>query len=149
MDLTDAQWELLEPLLPERDVRPMGRGRPRRPARDVLDGVLWILRTGAQWNDLPDRYPPYQVCHRRYQQWVDEGVMKDILRALAQDLRDRGKLDLREGFIDGTHAGAKKGALALGRLVAGRPPRGEERVFLSPLGLHVVSAMRSSSSTKR
>jgi transposase len=148
MDLTDAQWEILEPLLPERDVVVAGRGRPRRAARDVLHGVLWILRTGAQWGDLPSRYPPYQTCHRRYQQWVDEGVMEKILRALAEDLRDRGKLDLSEGFIDGTHAGAQKGGLALERLVAGKPPTGRQPC-LSPLGLQVVSAMRSSSSTKR
>ncbi len=101
--------------------------------------MLWILRTGAQWGDLPGRYPPYQTCHRRYQQWVDEGVMERMLRALAEDLRDRGKLDLTEGFIDGTHAGAKKGGLALEKLVAGRPPRSWQSqtamVFLSPLSI--------------
>ncbi len=139
MDLTDQQWKILEPLLPERDRRRGSPGRPRRSAREVLDGVLWILRTGAQWGDLPGRYPPYQTCHRRYQQWVDEGVMERMLRALAEDLRDRGKLDLTEGFIDGTHAGAKKGGLALEKLVAGRPPRSWQSqtamVFLSPLSI--------------
>ena len=155
MDLTDKQWEILRPLLPEQDLGGSGQkgGRPRRDAREVLSGVLWILRTGAQWNELPDRYPPYQTCHRRYQQWVEQGVMEGLLRALAQDLRERGKLDLTEGFIDGTHAGAKKGGLALAKLVAGRPPRSWQSqtalVFLSPLGLQVVSAMRSRSSTKR
>ena len=153
MDLTDRQWEILEPLLPERDVQPGGRGRPRRPARDVLNGVLWILRTGAQWSDLPDRYPPYQTCHRRHQAWVQDGTFEGILGALAEDLRDRGKLDLTEGFIDGTHAGAKKGALALETLVAGRPPRSWQSqtamVFLSPLGLQVLRSMKSRSSTTR
>ena len=153
MDLTDRQWEILEPLLPERDVQASGRGRPRRPARDVLNGVLWILRTGAQWSDLPDRYPPYQTCHRRHQAWVQDGILEGILRALAEDLRDRGKLDLTEGFIDGTHAGAKKGALALEQLVAGRPPRSWQSqtamVFLSPLGLQVLRSMKSRSSTTR
>jgi len=153
VDLTDHQWEIIEPLLPERDVSTGGRGRPRRPAREVLNGVLWVLRTGAQWSDLPDRYPPYQTCHRRFQSWVGNGLMEKMLQALAEDLRERGKIDLTEGFIDGTHAGAKKGGLALEKLVAGRPPRSwpsqTALVFLSPLGLQVVSAMRSSSSKKR
>jgi hypothetical protein len=78
--------------------------------------------------------------------------MEQILQSLAEDLRDRGKLDLTEGFIDGTHAGAKKGGLVLERLAEGRPPRSWQLqtalVLLSPLGLRVVSAMTSSSSTK-
>jgi transposase len=47
--------------------RPDGRGRPWRDARAVLNGVLWVLRTGAPWHDLPDRYPPYHTCDRRFQ----------------------------------------------------------------------------------
>jgi transposase len=66
MDLTDQQWTIIEPLF-EGKRRPEGRGRPWRDARAVLNGVLWVLRTGAPWNDLPDRYPPYQTCHRRFQ----------------------------------------------------------------------------------
>jgi transposase len=65
MDLTDAQWAKLDPLFrPER--RADGKGRPWQDTRAVLNGVLWILRTGAPWYDLPDRYPPYQTCHRRF-----------------------------------------------------------------------------------
>jgi transposase len=58
MDLTDEQWAILEPLLPEPERRWEGRDRPWRPAREVLNGVLWVLRTGAPWHDLPERYPP-------------------------------------------------------------------------------------------
>ncbi|WP_448520365.1 transposase, partial [Rhodoflexus sp.] len=65
-------------------------------------GILWVLRTGAAWKDLPDRYPPYQTCHRRYQQWVREGAMDMVLHSLAQDLLDRGQIDVRECFIDGS-----------------------------------------------
>ena len=66
MDLTNKQWAMLEPLLPNPPKRVDGRGRPWREAREVLDGVLWVLRTGAPWRDLPERYPPYQTCHRRF-----------------------------------------------------------------------------------
>jgi transposase len=77
-----------------------GRGRPFRDARPVLNGVLWILRTGAQWHDLPERYGPYQTCHRRFQKWVRDGTLDGMLWALAEDLRERGKLGLDETFVD-------------------------------------------------
>jgi transposase len=60
MDVTDEQWAVLEPLIPEDEREPGGRGRPWRPARDVFNSILWILKTGARWQDLPAGYPPYQ-----------------------------------------------------------------------------------------
>ena len=76
-DLTDEKWALIEPFLPKLTRRKDGRGRPWRENRTVLNGILWILRTGAAWADLPDRYPPYQTCHRRFQTmgsvWSVEG----------------------------------------------------------------------------
>ena len=110
MDLTDEQWEVLEPLIPDPARRPDGRDRPRRDSRDVLNGILWVLRTGAPWRDLPERYPPYQTCHRRFQRWNEEGVLDEIFRALVKDLRENGGLDLSECFIDGACVSAKKGA---------------------------------------
>ena len=79
-------------------------GRPYRDPRDVLNAVLWVLRTGAPWSDLPSRYPPYQTCHRRYQGWVDDGVLHRVLCALAEDLKTRGKIDITEAYIDGSSA---------------------------------------------
>ena len=113
MELTDVQWELLKPLVePETPVQ--RRGRPWRDTREVLEGVLWILRTGAQWSELPrDKFPPYQTCHRRFQQWVRGGRLVKLLRCVAEDLLARGQLDLAETFIDATFAGAKKGAALL------------------------------------
>src|SRR3954469_9977563 len=136
MDLTDAQWAILAPLLPKPRVRRDRRGRPWRDPRDVLNGILWVLRTGAPWGDLPPRYPSYQTCHRRFQSWVNGGVFVQVLRALAADLERRGKIKLDEAFIDGTFAGAKKKEAALARLVAEAPPRSWQSqillVFLSP-----------------
>ena len=111
-DLTDAQWEFLDSLIPEPPRRRDGRGRPRRGRREVLNGILFIQRTGSPWADLPERYPPYQTCHRRFQQWARSGVMRGVLEALAEDLRSRGGFDLEEAFIDGSFAAAKKGAPA-------------------------------------
>ena len=109
MDLTDVQWAVLEPLIGAMPRRADGRGRPWRSSREVLNGILWILRTGAQWAELPERYPPYQTCHRRYQRWVRAGVFERALEALATDLKERGKLDLSECFIDAMFVAAKKG----------------------------------------
>jgi len=108
-ELTDEQWSLIELLFDKADVV-QTRGRPPRDAREVLNGVLWILRSGARWCDLPDRFPPYQTCHRRFQQWVKDGRLRKVLETLAADLHHRGKLDLSECFIDGTFVSAKKGA---------------------------------------
>ena len=108
-DLTDAQWETLDKLIPEPPRRKDRRGRPWKNRRAVLNGILWVLRTGAPWADVPDRYPSYQACHRRFQQWVRSGMMRGVLEALAIELRVRGGLDVKEAFIDGSFAPAKKG----------------------------------------
>src|SRR5258705_1313137 len=68
-DLSDEQWNFIGPFLPELARRKDGRGRPWRENRAVFNGVVWILGTGARWADLPDRYPSYQTCRRRFQQW--------------------------------------------------------------------------------
>jgi transposase len=152
VDITDKQWEAVQPCIPKRELRRPGRkgGRPWIDPRLVLDAVLWILRTGAPWGDLPRRYPPYQTCHRRFQRWVKAGVLEAILRAIAEDLRDRGKLDLTEAYVDGTHAGAKGGALWLEELAVVTPPRSWQwqtvMAFLSPWGLRVVRDMKRRSS---
>ncbi len=145
MKLTDPQWQLIAPLF-ETASSKSKVGRPPTPARDVLNGVLWILKTGARWKDLPPQYPPYQTCHRRFQQWARDGTMENALRALAEDLRERGGIDIREAYIDGTFSGAKKGDLALGRPSAARAPRSWQlqtvMVFLSPYASRVLRRMK-------
>jgi transposase len=113
-EVSSEEWAALEPLLRFRQ-RPDGRGRPPQDARAVLNGVLWILRTGAQWRELPKKYPAYQTCHRRFQQWVGSGQLNKALRALARELHGHGLLPLEEGLLDGTFASAKKGAWPWGR----------------------------------
>ena len=80
--------------------------------RAALNGILWVLRTGAGWADLPERFPSGSTCFRRFSRWVRQGVLRAILEALARDLEDRGKINLSECFIDGTFVVAKKGAAA-------------------------------------
>ena len=150
MDLKDAQWTILEPLIPKPHTRPDGRGRPWRHAREVLNGILWVLRTGAPWQDIPDRYPSPATCHRRFQEWLRSGVFVKILAALATDLRDRGKLDLTECFVDATFVGAKKGGFAWAPLSGERVQSSWQlstaMVFLSPSTWPVLRQLKSNSS---
>jgi transposase len=146
-ELTDEQWALIQPLLPEPPRRADGRGRPWRDSREVLNGILWVLRTGAAWADLPARFRPYQTCHRRFQAWVRAGVLRQVLEALAADLAERGGLDVSECFIDGTFVAAKKGALGWERPSAARVRSSWQwqtaLVYRSPFTLRLLRRMRS------
>ena len=114
MALTDTQWSLIQPLFPKPRAKRGSRGRPPCDFRDVLDGILWVLRTGAPWHDMPSRYPSYQTCHRRFQQWCNDGTFERILVALRRDLEERGGMKDIESFIDGTYVGAQKGGFTSG-----------------------------------
>jgi transposase len=152
MDLTDAQWAFLEPLFRPRR-REDGRGRPWQDTRAVWHGVFWVLRTGAPWHDLPARYPPYQTCHRRFQQWQRSGLLTGLLQKLAEDLRDRGKLDLSEAFIDASFRSAKKGALVSALQKAAKAAKSWQSqtamVFLSPCTWSALRRMKPLSSNPR
>jgi len=71
--------------------------------------VLWVLGTGAQWRELPEKYPPSQTCHRRFQQWVRSGKFEQALAVLARYLHDRGQLNLDEAFVDAMLRSRKNG----------------------------------------
>jgi hypothetical protein len=71
-ELSEEQWLLVEPVLRPAP-RAVNRCRPWHDTRAVLNGVLWVLGTGPQWRELPEKYPPFQTCHRRFQQWIRTG----------------------------------------------------------------------------
>lgn len=146
-NLTDAQWAIIEPLIPEQPTRNDGRGRPWKDNRQILDGVIWILRSGARWKDLPGDYPPYQTCHRRFQQWIKDGTLRNILETLARDLHERGEIDLEECFIDGSFIGAKKGVSESARPSVEKGPNSWQlrtlMVFQSPFTQRVLRRMKS------
>jgi transposase len=119
MNLTDEQWEHLGEQLP----MPKRLGRPRRDEREVLNGILWVLKTGARWADLPERYPSYRTCHRRFQDWTTLGVIRKMLKQIAQDLHEQGDIDFSEYFMDGRFVAAKKGGSRWARPNAVKAPR--------------------------
>jgi transposase len=112
-ELTDAQWERLAALLPSQRPR---TGRPAKDHRSVLNGILWVLRTGAPWRDLPQRYGSWQMVYRRFRRWRDAGVGEHVLTTLPVEAAHDGTLDDTLAMIDGTSiraqhqaAGAPKG----------------------------------------
>jgi len=108
-ELTDEQWSKIEPLLPKRKPSANG-GRKRIDDRRCFEGILWVLRSGARWKDLPSQYPSPATCWRRLQEWEDAGVWLTLWRKFLGELDEQGILSWDETFSDGTFSPAKKGA---------------------------------------
>ena len=112
--MTDSHWERLQPLLPPQKPK---TGRPAHDHRTIINGILWILRTGAPWHDLPERYGPWRTVASRFYRWQRAGVWNQLLAAVQAHADAQGQLNWDIHFIDGTMirahqhaAGAKKGA---------------------------------------
>ena len=112
--LTDEQWECIRKHFPEEHIADGRPGRKPVPTRRVLEAVLWILNTGAQWHMLPQSYPNYKTVHRRFQNWCHNEVLRRVLTDVANELRENGALDEEECFIDATFATAKGGGAEIG-----------------------------------
>lgn len=107
--LSDEQWALVSDLFAPPKPNPAG-GRPRADVRQCLEGILWVLRSGARWKDLPRSFPSYVTCWRRFVEWTGEGIWDKAWRRLLKKLDKQGEIDWEEGIADGTFASAKKGA---------------------------------------
>src|SRR5215207_4536644 len=107
--LTDSHWDRIAWRFPEHPPSAKG-GRPRVSDRECTEGLLWLLRTGARYQDVPLDLPSGSTCWRRLQEWAAAGVLADIQALLIEELGDLGKLDLEELFADATFIRAKKGA---------------------------------------
>ncbi len=108
-ELTNAEWERIEPLLP-----PQSTGRKGRPPKDnrlMLNGMLWMDRSGAQWRELPERYGPWQSVYARFRKWKAEGVLKRAYKALSSDFDPENlSLDSTCSKVHQSANGGKKGA---------------------------------------
>jgi transposase len=78
-DLTDFEWSVIEPLLPIRR-----RGVKPKKNRRVLDGIFWVLRTGAPWRDMPERYGPYTTAYNRFNRWRKAGIWDRLIDAIVK-----------------------------------------------------------------
>ena len=109
--LTDEQWALISDLFPQVQPCPRG-GRPRADSRRCLEGILWILKSGSRWKDLPRGFPAYSTCWRRFQAWSLAGLWETIWRRLVGKLEREGSVDHELSIADGTFCPAKKGVIA-------------------------------------
>ena len=109
--LTEKQWKHVEPLLPKLK----SNGRPWKKNRETFEGILWILRTGARWKDLPERYPSPSTCWRRLKLWDEDGTWLKIWRKFIETLDKKGQIQWGECFMDGSFVSAKKGGQKSGK----------------------------------
>ena len=150
--LTDVQWAKIVRHLPKPKPKPKG-GRPRADDRECMEGILWVLRSGARWKDMPSELPAYASCWRRLNEWTAADVWLTVWRAFLGELDEAKQLDWSEAFMDGTFAPAKKGALASARHAK---VRGQSlwywqtaRVFLSESTFRLPISTKSSSRSRR
>jgi len=120
LSLNDEQWKRILDHFPEENTPEYRPCRKPIATRKVLDAVLWILNTGAQWHMLPQCYPNYKTVHRRFQHGCRNEVLRAVLTDLANTLRDEGGIDESECFIDATFASAKGGGDEIGKTKRGK-----------------------------
>jgi transposase len=118
--LSDLEWSHLVPLLPAKSGR---RGRPWNDHRRTLNGILWILGTGAPWRDLPPEFGPWKSVHDRLNRWSRDGTWKKIQERLLQTLDGLGGIDHDLWFIDGSCIRASKAAAGAAKRGASRSSR--------------------------
>lgn len=109
METNDALWSLFKPILDVHNGMLSKAGRPRKPDRPIFDGVIWLNRSGARWQDLPEAYGSPQTAHRRYQEWVGAGLIDKLYEMTIALAVERGLMKSAECYIDATFAPAKKG----------------------------------------
>lgn len=118
-ELTDEQWELLNEMLPA----PSARGPPRRDLKQALNTIFWLLRTGAPWRDLPERYGPWQTAYHWFNRWRRDGTWDRMLEALHIRLDRKGRIDWDLWCVDGTTVRASRAAAGAGKKGAPKSPQ--------------------------
>ena len=116
-DTSDAQWRLIEPLLPKQK-----RGGRWNDHRLMFDGILWVLRTGAPWRDLPERYGPWGSVYHRFNRWKKDGTLDRILKALRIRLDKEGYIDWDLWCVDGSSVRASRAAAGASKKAKASPP---------------------------
>ena len=109
-ELTDYEWEQIKDLLPPENTGK--RGRPSKNNRIMLNGMIWIARSGAPWRDLPERYGPWESVYSRFRKWIEDGILDNIFHVLSLDA-ELEDLSMDASIVQAHQhsAGAKKGGL--------------------------------------
>jgi transposase len=122
-EVTDEQWEVIEPNLPKRTAK---TGRPPSDPRLMLNGILWILRTGSPWRDLPERFGPWQTVYDHFAKWRALGAYDRILEALHIRLDADGTIDWDLWCIDGSSVRASRAAAGASKKAAVATRKGQK-----------------------
>ncbi len=118
-ELTDEEWAIIEPLIPP----PAATGRPRRAPRVMWNSIFWVLRSGAPWRDLPERYGPWESAYTHFNTCRRQGVFDRVLEALQIRLDAEGHIDWDLWCVDGSSVRASKAAAGAGKRGAPQSPR--------------------------
>jgi|SRR5690348_14077043 len=118
-ELTDEQWAAVEPLIPRSNAR---TGRPASCPRRMLNGIFWILGTGAPWRDLPERFGPWQTVYDHFRNWRKAGVFAAVIEALQVKLDNKGYIDWELWCVDGSSVRAARAAAGADKKVSGGTP---------------------------
>jgi transposase len=113
-ELSDQEWARIAPLFPQK-IRPGKTGRPPSDHRPIVNGILWVLHTGAPWRDLPERSGPRQTVFTRFNGWRRDGTWVRIVTSLLDELDDQGQIDHDLWCIDGTVIRASRAAAGAGK----------------------------------
>jgi transposase len=113
-ELSDQEWARIAPMFPQK-FRPGKAGRPPSDHRPIVNGILWVLHTGAPWRDLPERYGPWQTVFTRFNGWRRDGTWVRIVTSLLDELDDQGQIDHDLWCIDGTVIRASRAAAGGGK----------------------------------
>lgn len=127
-EVDDALWERVQPLLVIHKVRKKP-GRPRKNDRNILNGLIWLARTGAQWEEIPRRYEAKSTVHDRFQEWVEGGVFEQAWALLLQEFDGLEGIDWTWQAVDGCIVKAplgKKGLMARRKRPGGTRPTVEK-----------------------
>lgn len=135
-ELSDEQYSLIKDILPVE--RPSKQGRPWRDHRVVLNGMFWVLCSGAPWRDLPERYGSWKTVYDRFRRWRQAGVIQKVLGHLIEVLDSQEKIDWELFCIDGSNIRATRDAA--GALKKGQPAE----MMTLRWGAHVVDSVQSS-----
>lgn len=141
-ELSEEEWALVEPVLPKSKAK---TGRPPRDRRQMLNGILWILSTGSQWRDLPERFGPWETVYGYFSKWRDSEVYDSILAALHLRLDQEGKIDWDLWCLDGTSVRGTRSAAGASKKAARFIPKNPRITVWAARGAGLAANSTSSS----
>lgn len=117
--LSDEQWAAVAALFPVC----CGRGRPRREPRQIVEGIMWIIHTGAPWRDLPGRFGPWRTVYHWFNRWTRDATWDRVLETLQMKLDAQGRIDWDLWCVDGSNIRASRAAAGAGKKGALKSPK--------------------------